>query len=97
MSNLEKIKKHLRERKKALADKYSVKRIGIFGSYIHGEARRGSDIDMLVEFSEPIDLFEFMRLQYYLEDLVGRKVDLVSRKALKPYIGRYILEEVQYL
>jgi predicted nucleotidyltransferase len=49
---------------------------------------------VLVEFEEPIGLFEFMDLEFYLSDLLDTKVDLVSKKALKPYIGKRILEEV---
>jgi predicted nucleotidyltransferase len=51
-------------------------------------------VDVLVEFEEPIGLFEFMELEEYLSDLLGVKVDLVSKKALKPHIGERILQEV---
>ena len=71
-----------------------MKEIGVFGSFVRGEAKKSSDIDILVEFSEPVGLFEFMELEEYLEKLLGHKVDLVSKKALKPIIGKYILEEV---
>ena len=53
-----------------------------------------SDVDVLVEFEEPVGLFEFMDLEAYLTGLLGVKVDLVSKKALKPHIGKHILEEV---
>jgi hypothetical protein len=52
---------------------------------------------MCLEFEEPVGLFEFMRLEFYLSDLLGVKVDLVSKKALKPYIGEYIKREVVYV
>ena len=74
--------------------RYYIRRIGIFGSVVRGEATENSDVDILVEFSRPVGFFEFLELEEFLEKLIGRKVDLVSRKALKPYIGGHILEEV---
>jgi predicted nucleotidyltransferase len=71
-----------------------VKTIGVFGSYVRGEQKATSDVDVLVEFEQPIGLFEFMALENYLTELLGVKVDLVSKKALKPYIGKHILAEV---
>jgi uncharacterized protein len=86
-STIEALKPQLRER-------FKVKTIGVFGSYVHGEQTTKSDIDVLVEFMEPIGLFEFMDLEFFLSDTLGVKVDLVSKKALKPRIGERILEEV---
>lgn len=94
---LEEIKKRLRENEHVLREKFSVKRLGIFGSYVTGEERKKSDLDILVEFEEPLSLFEFMDLEEYLIQITGMKVDLVSKKALKPRIGRHILEEVSYI
>ena len=74
--------------------RFKVKTIGVFGSYVRGEQNRQSDVDLLVEFEEPVGLFEFMDLEMYLTDLLGVKVDLVSKKALKPHIGERILKEV---
>lgn len=96
MRTIKEIKKVLLERKAELEDK-KVKEIGIFGSYVKGKAKKKSDVDILVEFSEPIGLFEFMDLEEYLGNLLGIKVDLVSKKALKPRIGKYILKEVVYV
>lgn len=73
-----------------------MKEIGIFGSCVRGE-KRAHDIDILVEFAEPVGFFQFMDLEEYLESLLSAKVDLVSKKALKPYIGKHILEETIYL
>jgi predicted nucleotidyltransferase len=84
----------LRENKTFLEDKYKVKTLGVFGSYVRGEQKKGSDLDILVEFHEPIGLFEFMELEQFLEKNMGVKIDLVSKKALKPRIGKHILEEV---
>lgn len=97
MDNLIKIKQKIKQHKKELEEKYKVKEIGVFGSCVRGEERKNSDIDILVEFLEPVGLFEFMDLEEYLEDLLGGKVDLVSKKALKPRIGQHILKEVMYV
>lgn len=94
---LEEIKKLLKGSKPILRERFMVKEIGIFGSLVRGEEKKTSDVDILVEFYKPIGFFKFLELEEYLEEIVGRKVDLVSKKALKPRIGRYILEEVTYL
>lgn len=89
------LKKHIKELKR----KYRVKEIGIFGSYLRGEAKEKSDLDILVEFNPDakISLLEFVELENYLSDLLGVKVDLVEKSALKPRIGKHILREVAYL
>ncbi len=97
MTNAEKIKHTLMQHKNELKRKFKVKTIGIFGSYVRDKQKSGSDVDVLVEFEEPVGLFEFMRLEYYLSDLLGVKVDLVSKKALKQYIGEQIKKEVVYV
>ena len=94
MKNVETIKRTLFDHKADLREKFKVKNIGVFGSYVRGEQKGSSDVDVLVEFDDPIGLFEFMKLENYLSDLLGVKVDLVSKKALKPHIGERILEEV---
>ncbi len=69
--------------------------MGVFGSYVRGEQRRGSDLDLLVEFDErPLTLLQFIALEHYLSDLLEVRVDLVERNTLKPTIGRHILAEV---
>ena len=92
--SLDEIKEIIKKHKDELKEKYSVKEIGIFGSFVRGEAKEDSDIDILVEFEKPIGLFKFLELEEYLSNLIGREVDLVSKKALKPHIGKHILEEV---
>lgn len=96
MTTLNKIKSAIEQHKKELEHKFKVKEIGIFGSYVKGEQKKRSDIDILVEFKEPIGLFRFIELEEYLEKLLGVKVDLVSKKALKPRIGENIIKEVVY-
>src|SRR4030067_2741956 len=97
MKTLEEIKAELEQLKPALREKFKVKTIGVFGSYVRGEQKRGSDVDVLVEFEEPVGLFEFMALEFYLSDLLGVKGDLVSKKALKPYIGEYSQRDGVYV
>ncbi len=77
-----------------LSERYSVKSLGVFGSYVHNKQRKGSDLDVLVEFFEVPSLLKFIELEHYLADLLGVKVDLVMKDALKPAIGRHILAEV---
>ena len=84
----EKIKECLPE----IERKYKVKSLGVFGSFARNEQKKVSDVDILVEFSEPVGFFTFLELEYFLEDILGRKVDLVTREALKPAIGKYILQ-----
>lgn len=87
----------LREKKAYLEETYHVGSIGIFGSCRRGEEREESDVDILVEFSEVRGIFGFIRLERYLSEILGRSVDLVEKSALKPHIGRRILNEVIYV
>ena len=97
MKTLKEIEKILKENKAILAERFKVQEIGIFGSYVRGEQKEKSDVDILVSFYEPISLFEFMDMEEFLTQILGVKVDLVSKKALKPRIGKYVLEEVIYI
>lgn len=94
MKNLEEIKKKIEELKPLIKERFKVKSIGIFGSYIRGEEKEKSDLDILIEFEEPISLLKFIELENYLSDSIGVKVDLVEKSTLKPRIGKHILEEV---
>jgi predicted nucleotidyltransferase len=76
------LKQHLPE----LKEKYSVSHPGIFGSYIRGEQTRDSDLDILVQFDKKPELLKYIELEDYLSDLLGVKVDLVVKTALKPTI-----------
>ncbi|MDI6917057.1 MAG: nucleotidyltransferase family protein [Thermoplasmatales archaeon] len=93
---LEEIKEILKENEAILRERFNVKEIGIFGSYVRDEQKGKSDLDILVEFEAPVSLFEFMDMEEYLKKTLGVNVDLVSKKALKPRIGKHILEEVVY-
>ncbi len=90
---IEKIKNALKTRSYFLKKKSGVKGIRIFGSYARGEQKESSDLDILVEFEEPIDLFGFVELENYLSDLLGIKVDLTVKGALKSRIRDRILKE----
>ena len=93
-TTLEKVLATLNKRLPDLKEAYSVKSLGIFGSYARGESRPKSDIDLLVEFDHAPTMFEFVRLERELAVLLGVKVDLVMKTALKPEIGKRILSEV---
>lgn len=94
MTKLDKLESIIKEHKPVLAEKFKVKEIAIFGSFVRGENKKTSDLDILVEFSEPIGLFAFMELEEYIKNIAKvKKVDLVTKKSLKPYIGSHILKE----
>jgi len=86
----------IKEHKEELKEKYGIKEIGVFGSYVRGEHKGKSDLDILVEFEEDakIGLLKFVNMENYLTELIGVKVDLVEKSTLKPRIGKHILEEV---
>jgi hypothetical protein len=83
----------LRQHFPLLAEKYRVKSLSIFGSYVRHEQRSDSDLDVLVTFHEQPSLLKFIELENYLSDVMGVKIDLVMKDALKPRIGRRILSE----
>jgi len=97
MKTFEEIRETIKLHKGDLKSEYGVKEIGIFGSYVRGEQRAISDIDILIELERPIGFIKFLKLEKRISDLLGVKVDLVTKKALKPYIGQRILQEVQYV
>ena len=92
-ADLARLKRTLREQLPFLADRYQVAWLGVFGSYVRHEEQGDSDLDLLVAFREPPGLLQFIRLENYLSDLLGLKVDLVMKDALKPRIGERILKE----
>lgn len=85
----------IRSSKPEVESRYGVMKIGLFGSYVRGEQRKRSDIDILVSFSRDIDRFDFLDLKEFLEAKLQHKVDLVMETALKPAIGQRILAEVE--
>ena len=97
MKTLEEIQQWLVQNKPLLQERYSVRELGVFGSYVRQEQTEASDVDVLVEFSEIPSLLRFVSLENYLTDHLGVKVDLVHKAGLKPRLGERILAEVVYL
>lgn len=91
---IEKILDRLRRQLPDLVARYEVKYLGVFGSYVNGNADQDSDLDILIDFQNPPTLFQFVRLQDELSNLLGVPVDLVMKTSLKPKIGEQILAEV---
>ena len=74
-----------------------VRRIGLFGSFVRGEQRADSDIDLLVEFDPERKTFDtFMDLSFFLEEVLEHRIELVTLESLSPYLGPHILKEVEY-
>jgi predicted nucleotidyltransferase len=92
----EDIKRVLLSNKKILK-KYKVNKIGIFGSFATGRTKKKSDVDLLVEFDDIIDLFDFVHLNDEIQQILKNKVDLVTPDAIKPYIKPKILKEVEWV
>lgn len=97
MKTLPEIERILRDQKPILKEKFKVREIGIFGSVVRGEQKETSDLDVLVEFEEPIGLIKYVGLQNFLSDKVGARVDLVTKSGLKPRISRRVSKEVIYV
>ena len=87
----------LRREMPNLKETYGVRNLAVFGSYLRQEQKEKSDLDLLVEFDETPTLFQFIRLENHLSDLLEVEVDLVMKDALKPRIGKRVLEEAQEL
>lgn len=92
--SLEAIKKTLRSHKEELKEKYGVIETGIFGSYVRGEQKKSSDVDVLVEFEKPVSLLRLVEVENYLSDLLKTKVDLVPKEDVRPELKNRILQEV---
>jgi predicted nucleotidyltransferase len=90
---IEILRRHMPE----LRERYRVRSLGVFGSYLRNEGDKGSDLDMLVDFENPPSLLTFIALENFLSDLLQIQVDLVMKDALKPAIGQHILKEVVYI
>ena len=97
MKTLQEIERVLKDQKRILKKKFKVKEIGIFGSFVRGEQKDTSDLDLLIDFEEPIGLVQYVGLQNYLSDKIGEKVDLVTKSGLKPRVSGHILKEVIYV
>jgi predicted nucleotidyltransferase len=77
---------------------YGVKKLGLFGSFSHNKQNEQSDVDLLVDFEPEKETYRnFINLSYFMEELIGRKVEIVTSNGLSPYIGPKILKEVEYV
>ena len=89
----ERILRALTEHREHVRERFGVRSLALFGSIVRGEARSDSDVDLLVEFERPIGLFEFVRLKLYLEEVLGRPVDLVTPEAVRPALRERVVKE----
>ncbi len=97
MKTLKEIQDLLKAHQAELRDKYRVRELGIFGSVVRGEQKRGSDVDILVDFDQAPDLLKFCEVEIYLEKILRQKVDLVRKPALRPELRDQILSEARYI
>ena len=99
MKTLTEIRQILQAQKPYLHEKYGVTEVGIFGSYVRGEQRPDSDVDILIELEQPvrISLFDLIDLEEYLSELLEMKVQTAVKKNLKSRLRPYILREVEML
>ena len=96
--DVDRIERKMEEKKVYIKRVFHVREIGVFGSFIRGEQTASSDIDVLVEFEKGHkDFFNYMKLRYYLEELLQRKIDLVIKNAVKPRLRKRIFSEVEYV
>lgn len=89
---LEEIEGILKKHKKKLAEKYGIKSLRIFGSYVEGKQKRTSDLDLIVVFEETPTFIELLRIEEELSELLGVKVDLLTEEQISPFIKPYIRE-----
>lgn len=86
----------LKEHKEDLFNKYPLESLALFGSYSRGDYKKNSDVDIIVEFKNPVGM-EFISLSHDLEDILKMKVDLVSKPAVKPKYLKYIEPDLLYV
>jgi len=91
--NAENVLTTLRELKPLLADRYKVREISLFGSFVRGEQGIGSDIDLLAEFEDNADLFDLIGLALYLEEIFQRPVDVIPKQALRRELRESVLQQ----
>lgn len=94
MTKIEDVLTKLRELRPLLRTRYKATEIGIFGSFVRGEQKPDSDIDILAEFEEGADLFDLMGLSIYLEEVLHRKVDVIPKRTLRVELQELVLREV---
>lgn len=97
MKKIDRVKKILSDHRNEIRQEHKIRKMGIFGSYVRGEQKRKSDIDILVEFAEPVSLLDWVGAENYLTDLLGIKVDLVPKEDVRPELKKRIFKEVVYV
>jgi len=99
MKDFNEIIEKLKELKPVLKKEYEVEELGVFGSYVRGEQRETSDVDIMITLrrGHSVGLIKFCGLKDFLADILGIKVDLITKKGIKPALKKYILSEVIYL
>ncbi len=95
--SLDEIKDILNKHREELRQKYNITEIGIFGSYVRGEQKKRSDVDILVEIGKPVSLLTFVGIENYLAKILKTKVDLIPKDSIRPELKERILKEVVYL
>ena len=98
--DLEQITQKIADNKEYLRETYGVEEIGIFGSYTRGEQTSKSDVDLIVTLNQEkvsVGLFEFCNLEHFLENLLNKKIDLVTKKSIRPAFQKYILPTILYI
>lgn len=99
VKNVEEAKAVLKEHKAEVVQRYRINEIGIFGSFVRGEQKKRSDVDILVEFDDKNipGLLKLSEMERYLQRLLKKKVDLVIKSGIRPELKKGILKEVVYI
>lgn len=97
MKSLDEIRETLTKHEQEFMQKYKMRVIGIFGSYVRGEQKKRSDIDILAEFEEPVSLLDLVGAELYLRKILKTKVDLIPKEDIRPELKDIILKETVYL
>lgn len=95
--SLDSVKQIVKANQSDLARHYFVRRLGVFGSVVRGTQHAQSDIDMLVEFTQPVSMFQFLALEDKLTELLGKRIDLATPNALKSAVRDDVLGETVYV
>ena len=97
MKNLAEIKAILGQVKALVKEKYHISELGIWGDYVKGEVKENSQVNILIDYTEPLSLLDLVDLEYYLSDLLKLKADVISKNGLKGKRRERILSEVIYV
>jgi hypothetical protein len=97
MKNLEEIKASLGQVKSLIKEKYQISELGIWGDYVKGEVKENSQVNILIDYTEPPSLLDLVDMEYYLSDLLKVKADIISKNGLKGKRRERILSEVIYV